>query len=376
MAKKPDKKSNAPAISVIIAMYNTEKYIAQCLESLLAQTFQDFEVIVADDCSTDNSAAIVDSMTPQFEGRLKLIRLKKNSGFPGLPRNTAMSTAKGKYIAFLDSDDFYKPDALERFYNLAEQNDAEVIHAEKYFTFNEENIDKGVFTFQKGPYVEKPTFETDNIGERVINFVSYKTLWWGINKLFRREFLTKNNIKFPNDITAWEDLVFAYHCILRSETYLRVPDIVYCYRIRKGSLSHKGRDAFEMMSNLIGSMKAMDKIMEKTPFIVQNPYLRYRFTDWYVQGRLKTIRDAAYNYDKFQPFQICDLFRKKFFAVNTADQIALYSYFFTVTTHDKNLLEEKDKQIAELKAKIKELETSTQNSDAIDNSPLIIPIDR
>ena len=374
MAKKSDKKFTAPAISVIIAMYNTEQYIAQCLESLLAQTFQDFEVIVADDCSTDNSAAVVESILPQFEGRLKLIRLKKNSGFPGLPRNTAMSNAKGKYIAFLDSDDFYKPDALERFYNLAEQYDAEVIHAEKYFTFNEENIDKGIFTFQKGPYVEEPTFETDNIGERVMNFVSYKTLWWGINKLFRREFLTKNNIKFPSDITAWEDLVFAYHCILRSEKYLRVPDIVYCYRIRKGSLSHKGRDAFEMTSNLIGSMKAMDKIMEKTPFIVQNPYLRYRFTDWYVQGRLKTIRDAAYNYDKFQPFQICDIFRKKFFAINTADQVALYSYCFTTTTHYKNLLEEKDKQIAELKKKIQELETQT--SDTKEDAPLIIPIDR
>ena len=373
MTKKPDKKNNAPAISVVIAMYNTEKFIAQTLESLLAQTFQDFEVIVADDCSTDNSAAVVESMIPKFDGRLKLIRLKKNSGFPGLPRNTAMSNAKGKYIAFLDSDDFYKPDALERFYNLAEQYDAEVIHAEKYFTFDEENNEKGIITFQRDPYVTAPTFDTDNLGERIINFVNVRTLWWGINKLFRRDFLIKNNIKFPSDITAWEDLVFTYHCILRAEKYLRVPDIVYCYRIRQGSLSHKGRDAFEMVSNLIGSMKAMDKIMEKTPFVVQNPYLRYRFTDWYVQGRLRVIRDAMYNYDKFQPFQICDIFRKKFFSINTADQVALYSYFFTVTTHYKNLLEEKDKQIDELKKKIDELEN--KNFKVAEDSPIMIPID-
>lgn len=373
MAKKPEKKVTTPEISVIIAMYNTEKYITQCLESLLAQTFQDFEVIVADDLSTDNSAEIVESMIPQFDGRLKLIRLKKNSGFPGLPRNTAMSNAKGKYIAFLDSDDFYKPDALERFYNLAEQYDAEVVHAEKYFTFDEENVENGVTSFQQAPYVEEPTIETDNIGERVINFVGIKTLWWGINKLFRRDFLVKHNIKFPSDITAWEDLVFVYNCVLRAEKYLRVPDIVYCYRVRKGSLSHKGRDAFEMTSNLIGSMKAIDKIMEKTPFIMQNPQLRYRFIDWYVQGRLKTIRDAAYNYDKFQPSQIFDIFRKKFFSINTADQVALYSYFFTTTTHYKNLLEEKDKQIAELHKRIKELESNGATN--ADDSPIIIPID-
>ena len=83
MAKKSDKKSVAiPAISVITAMYNAEKYVAQCLESLLAQTFQDFEVIVVDDFSTDNSCAIVESFIPKFDGKLKLIRLKKTAAIP------------------------------------------------------------------------------------------------------------------------------------------------------------------------------------------------------------------------------------------------------------------------------------------------------
>ena len=364
MAKKPNKKP-VPAISVIIAMYNTEKYIPQCLESLLEQTFQDFEVIVADDCSTDKSAAIVAEIAPKFEGRLKLIRLKKNSGYPGLPRNTAMSSARGKYIAFLDSDDFYHPSALETLYTIAEQTDAEVIHAEKYFSYDEENNNSGITTFQKGPYVEQPTRETDDMGVRVVNFVNWKTLWWGINKLFRRDFLVKNNINFPSNITAWEDLVFAFHCILRAKNYVRIPEVVYCYRVRKNSLSHKGRDALEMTANLIGSMAAMDKFMEKTEFLLQNPEYRYLFINWYVQGRLRTICQGVYDFDKMKPFQINDVYRKKFFSTNLSEQSALYSYFFTLATLNKRLLETRNNEITELKKQIEELQAKLNGNDSI-----------
>lgn len=355
MAKKPDKKTAAPAISVIIALYNTEKYIAQCLDSLLKQTMQDFEVIVADDCSTDNSAKIVSEIATKFEGRLKLIRLKKNSGFPGLPRNTAMGSARGKYIAFLDSDDFYHPGALEYLYKVAEATNAEIVHAEKYFEYYEKENKIIVNTFQQGPYVEQPTLESENIGERIMRFINYRTLWWTCNKLFRRDFLIKNNIKFPH-ITAWEDLVVCFTCLMNAKIYVRVPEIVYCYRIRQGSLSHKGRDAFEMTSNLIGAIKAMDKVMEKTEFIMKNPAVRYAFLDWYIQGRLQTIRGALYTCDKLQPFQINEIYRRHFFSVNPADQVALYSYFFTVTTYDKNLLEAKDAEIANLKKQVAELQ--------------------
>ena len=365
MAKKSDKKSaGVPAISVITAMYNTEKYITICLESLLAQTFQDFEVIVVDDCSTDNSAAVVNNIAPKFNGRLKLIRLKKNSGYPGLPRNTAMATAKGKYIIFLDSDDFFTETALEEFYTAAEENDAEIVHGEKYYEYKEENNQATVKTFQKAPYVDKPTLDTDNIGERVVNFVKWKTLWWACNKLFRRDFLVKNNIQFPH-ITAWEDLVFAFTCMLRAKNYVRVPNVIYYYRIRKDSLSHKGRDAYEMTSNLIGSMKAMDKVMEKTDFLLQNPEYRYLFVNWYVQGRLRTICQAVYDYDKLTPAQINDIFRKKYFSNNLLDQVALYSYFFTIATYNKRLLETKDKEIAALNKKVEELQAIVDKGSAI-----------
>ena len=105
-----------PAVSVIIPMYNTEKYITECLNSLLNQTLENFEVIVVDDCSTDNSFAIAEKFIPAFESKNKtLVTVKfiQNSGCPGIPRNFAINTSKGKYIYFLDSDDFLDKNVLE-----------------------------------------------------------------------------------------------------------------------------------------------------------------------------------------------------------------------------------------------------------------------
>ena len=98
-----------PKISIIMAMYNVEKYLEDCLESLLAQTFQDYEIIIVDDCSTDNSCAVAESYMKIFnkkaQEKLRLIRSEKNSGSGGMPRNIGISFARGKYIYFVDSDD-------------------------------------------------------------------------------------------------------------------------------------------------------------------------------------------------------------------------------------------------------------------------------
>ena len=103
---------NNPAVTVIVAVFNAQDFIADCLTSVLNQTFQDFEVIVADDCSTDSSRAVVQKFSADFNGRLKLLTLSKNSGRPGIPRNFALEAARGKYVYFLDSDDLLTKSTL------------------------------------------------------------------------------------------------------------------------------------------------------------------------------------------------------------------------------------------------------------------------
>ncbi|MBR0101963.1 MAG: glycosyltransferase family 2 protein, partial [Selenomonadaceae bacterium] len=122
-----------PAVSVIIPMYNVESYVGECLESVLKQTFQDFEVIVVDDCSTDDSVKIVEEYAPKFDGRLRLFSMEKNTGTPGKPRNKGIELAHGEYIQFLDADDFMILHALEALYTAAKKYDADVVYSAAHY---------------------------------------------------------------------------------------------------------------------------------------------------------------------------------------------------------------------------------------------------
>ena len=329
MAKKNI--GNACGVSVIVALYNAENYIRECLDSLLAQTFKDFEVIVVDDCSTDNSVAIVEEFAPKFEGRLKLFKSKKNIGYPGAPRNTALKFARGKYMTFLDSDDFFTPTALEEIYKIAEETGAEVVHAGKHCRFTDGESAPAVFDWGKEVAVDAPTPEPEDLSERISRLVNFKTLWWACSKFFRRDFIEKNGITFPN-ATTWEDFTFFFCSFMRAKNYVRVPNVFYNYRVRKGSLSHKGRDAVEITRNLLETFKVMDKCMQSDEYFAKNPHVRWFFLDWYAQNRLKNVCNGLYKVSKLEPWQIDRGFRKVF----TGEIYPpLVSYFFTLMTQLK-----------------------------------------
>lgn len=148
------------AVSVIIPLYNAEKYIGECLDSVLAQTFQDFEVIVVDDASTDNSRAVVESYVEKFGGRLTVTNLKENSGSGAMPRNKGLLLSQGEYIFFLDADDMITPTALEELYALAKDYKADVVYCEKFYNADEDGTNIRVHTHQKGTLADTPTFES------------------------------------------------------------------------------------------------------------------------------------------------------------------------------------------------------------------------
>ena len=128
-----NKSEPVPAISIIMPMFNVDKYVGQCLDSVLAQTFKDYEVMLVNDCSTDRSREIAESYLDKFDGRLRIHSLAHNSGGAAVPRNTAIRMARGKYLYILDSDDVLLPKTLEEFYNAAEEFDADYVHTEKHF---------------------------------------------------------------------------------------------------------------------------------------------------------------------------------------------------------------------------------------------------
>ena len=344
-----------PAISVIIAMYNSEKYVAECLESLLNQTFQDFEVIVVDDCSTDFSRAVVYSFFSKFNDRLKLAKLGKNSGFPGIPRNFALDAARGKYVYFLDSDDFLTETALEELYNVAEEFNAEVVHVEQCFTFfDEDGKDESVTTtIEIGDFVTEPTLETFDIGERVEAFTKRRYLWWACNKLFLRQLLVDNEIKFT-PIKVWEDMIFAFMCIVTAKNYVRVPFISYYYRIRKNSLSHEARDVIDASKTAFDVFRALDDFMDTQEFFKENYKYRYDVLNFFMQERLEKISENLFVTGDLDPIEVFKFFKEKFFNVNPKNHVALTAYLFVTANLLKVYSKQQEAEIKELRTQVEE----------------------
>lgn len=344
-------------VTVIVPMYNAEKYIAQCMQSLVDQTFQDFDIIVVNDCSTDNSVAEVEKFKPQFKGRLKIKSLPKNTGASSIPKNTGVQMARTKYITFLDSDDYFSKTAIEELLKVAEETDADVVHCSKFYSFNEKDNQIKLGTFQTTCHVDKITLETEDIGERIKKFTQRGFLWWGQCKIIRREFLIKNKIQFP-PVSVWEDLIFTLQCVVWAKNYVRVPNIMYYYRSREDSLSHIPKDPFDIVNTLIKVTGYLDEIMNRVEFFQKNPYWRFTFLDWHMQERMNVISRALYGDIKLQPYQVNAYFRQKFGKTFPESQLAFISYFFSVSAFQRFFIHQTTAEKNQLQQKLSELETT------------------
>ena len=218
----------SPKISVIIPVYNTERYLSRCLDSLIHQTFSDIEIICVDDGSTDGSWDILQKYAKN-DKRIVLIR-QKNSGI-GAARNKAIPLAHGKYITFVDSDDFLVENALEKMYQVAEKNSAQVVQCNYQFYHEKEGRlepfdyakyiwDIYQYDLNKEGYYCKENFSF----ERLSNFG-----WAAWGHLYLTSFLRKNNIHF-SETALGEDHLFTKSCFFLADKIFFIPDYLYYYR--------------------------------------------------------------------------------------------------------------------------------------------------
>lgn len=218
---------NNPKISIIIPVYNTEKYIAKCLDSVLAQTFKDFEVICIDDGSTDNSLEILKEYA-QKDDRV-IIFSQTNKGV-SVARNLGIEKSRGEFIQFVDADDWIKKDCVELAYTKIKENNTDIV------TFAYNDIVKGEVL--PSNYILEPLKYYENREIDLSDFMPFTNVIW--NKLFRKEFLLKNNIKFPINIKTCEDGIFNLLCLFSKAKYSCLPKILYNYvKIRKNSAMDK-----------------------------------------------------------------------------------------------------------------------------------------
>ncbi len=305
---------STPKISVIIPLYNAERFIRQTLISVLASKFADYEVIVVDDCSTDSSVAEAEKLLPHFNGRLKIFSTQTNSGGAGVPRNIGIKNSAGKYVTFIDNDDFLLPTALADFYGVAEEYQADVVHTEKFFGFidagqqNFKREELQLLKYEAGECVEMPTLEPPDLRgrlQRCIDGQFFITPW---GKLYRRDFLLENRIDFP-DMKLTEDLVFCLRCLCFAEKYLRVPHVTNIHRIRKNSaalMNITSREGVRLWLNIIvRNMFVLEEFTGGHEFFEANPALRNDVLKYYIDLHFAMIKNL---FTTKQPHEVTKIF--------------------------------------------------------------------
>jgi len=228
--KKFMKKYKLPKISIIIPIYNSEKYLEKCLDSVKHQTLGQIQIICVNDCSTDNSQSIVEKYL--YDKRFKLINLKINKG-PGNARNKGLEKAKGDYIMFLDPDDWLEKNACEVAYNKisANQNDYAVFGYKEYY---EDRDEYKVNTYRMEPYAELQ--DMPHISHKDLDKDFWRTSFaWA--QIYNRNFLLDNDITFPKKYLS-EDVPFYAKLVTHTNDISVINEPLYNYRIRSSSLSN------------------------------------------------------------------------------------------------------------------------------------------
>lgn len=268
----------APEISVLVPIYNVERYLAQCLESIQRQTFADFEVICINDGSTDGSRAIIERFLA--DARFRVID-KPNSGY-GASMNRGLDEARGRYLAIVEADDFIDPDALEVLHGIAERHGSEVVKANFYFHWSEPPRDE-LFEFVTPSMVGSDVNPLDD--PRI--FCGKPSIW---SALYRMDFLRANGIRFLETPGAsYQDAGFAFkvwasarHAALTERAFL-----------------HYRQDNESSSVNSPGKMYCVcDEYAEMERFLAARPELETR-----LRGVLLKMKYDTYmwNFERLSP---------------------------------------------------------------------------
>ena len=212
-------------ISVIVPVYNVERYIRQCVESILEQTYADLEIILVDDGSTDGSGSICD------EYKLKdnrVVVIHKCNGGLSEARNAGLDIARGEYIGFVDSDDYIEPDMYEVLYKNCERYAADLAAA-RFVKFNTQGEVRKNFTENIEVFSREEMLRLFIVGDR--RYEITMSVW---DRLYKRELIS--DLRFPVG-KCYEDIVFSTKVIEKSKINVYIDRALYHYRLREDSIS-------------------------------------------------------------------------------------------------------------------------------------------
>ena len=251
-----------PKVTVAISMYKVENYVRQCIESIIAQTYRNLEIILVDDGSPDNSGKIADEYAKN-DSRVIVVH-QKNAGL-GAGRNAAINIATGDYISFVDADDYLAPDFVEYMLNLITSQNADIAISRVCFTTSD--LKQETNDYQETYTSEKAIAEF---------FLPYMKLGaW--NKIYSMAFLNKNQLRFVPELTTGEGLQFITHAASYANKVAVGHHKAYIYRLNNpGSAT----SAANVERQGKGSLDTMAYIKEHLPLTSKKTQDAYEWQLW------------------------------------------------------------------------------------------------
>ncbi|MDE7247357.1 MAG: glycosyltransferase, partial [Lachnospiraceae bacterium] len=226
---------STPFLSIIVPVYNVEPYLACCLDSILAQTFADFEVLLIDDGSTDASGSICDDYAKK-DSRIRCLH-QENGGHMSA-RQAGFRQASGEYVTFVDSDDWIDPSMYQAMCAAANKYDADVICCNYTAVTPEKEIRR--LDFCTPGFYDRQRLEEEIYPNMLFtgSFFHYGISPSLCNKLFRRRLFEKHLFQVPLSLKLGEDGLAVYSCLLEASSVCFLPEAFYYYRSSSSSLTH------------------------------------------------------------------------------------------------------------------------------------------
>lgn len=262
-------------VSVIIPVYNVERYLEQCLDSVINQTLKEIEIICVNDSSTDKSLGLLKEYAEK-DNRIQVIT-QVNAG-AGAARNRGMAAATGKYLSFLDSDDFFELDMLEKAYNLAEKDETDLVvyKSDQYHTDKDEFVKVNWVVREK----EIPPYHPFNHRQMTDNIFKV-FVGWAWDKLFLKEFVDAHELKFQEQRTS-NDMLFVFSAVALAKRISVVPEVLaHQRRDAKDSLSKTRENSWWCFHDALCALR--EKLQEERLFEeLEKDYINYalHFTLW------------------------------------------------------------------------------------------------
>ncbi|MCD7880275.1 MAG: glycosyltransferase [Clostridiales bacterium] len=311
--RKTDCVSSGPEVSVIIPVYNAEKYLEECIRDVMQQTLKRIEIICVDDGSTDRSVGILNRLAAE-DARIQVIQ--QENLYAGVARNRGFENATGKYVIFLDADDIFEPDMLMDAYHKMEETEAEVcVFQCNLYSEVSKTYKPCSWSFKKDYFIPGDVFnpQNDPYSDNIFRMFN----GWAWDKMIRRDYILKNHFTFQN-LRSTNDLYFTYMVLTHASRITTIDQIYVHQRVDNKKSISRTRD--RSWNNFYYALLKM-----KDSLVEDSLYDRYRvaFGNYCVNlslWQLDTVQGDAYvemyellQEEVFEKLGVCDLAKEEYF---------------------------------------------------------------